>query len=503
MGRFKEKAKGWLRRAKGREGLGAATVIIVVVLLVILNVIVTALSAKYSWYVYTAPRYEHQIGDASDSFFSDLDQGRELKIRFCMAREELEGDSAYSLVLETARQFAEKYDFISVDFINIFVDPGEVKRYKYGAAHMDDDPKDRVKINDVSEASVIFDAGYDEGSDDFSVTTLRSFFILDGDQYVTGYDGERVMSALIHRTMADERPVACFTIGHGETSSELLYNILVCAGYSIATVDLAKDEIPEGTSLLVVSNPLYDFEMGAEGSGIVSEIERLDAFSADGGTVFAILDPLVTELPHLNAYLADWGLSRREGTVRDMINSLTSDGYAISTSFASSKPGRAIRDRIREFSDANVVLKRAAAIDVAAPEGVDAYPVLTVGGTATISADGKTTDRAGGYAVAAYAEKAVGADKSAGLFLVSSVYMTSSDAIRTNGYANADFIYAILEYADEARVPLGTKVMLIENEKLEGVTRGVIRLTLAILFAVIPAAVVTVGVVVRIKRKNR
>ena len=81
--------------------------------------------------------------------------------------------------------------------------------------------------------------------------------------------------------------------------------------------------------------------------------------------------------------------------------------------------------------------------------------------------------------------------------------MTSSDAIRTNGYANADFIYAVLEYSDGARVPLGTKVMLIETEKLEGVTRGTIRLTLAILFAVIPAAVVTVGAVIRVKRKNR
>ena len=495
MSRLKETAKGLVRRAEGRGGIGAATVIVVIALLVILNVIVYALSARYSWYLYTAPRYEHTIGDSSEIFFSDLDQGRELKIRFCMNEEDLEGDSAYQLVLETARQFAEKYDFISVDFINIVVNPDEVSRYKYGAAPERDENNNKIKKNSVTKTSVVFDMG----GNDFTVANIPAFFILDSQQYITGYDGERVMSALIHRTMADERPVACFTQGHGETSSELLYNILICAGYTVATADLAKEEIPEGTSLLIVSNPLYDFETGAAGSGIVSEIERLNSFAEAGGTVFAILDPLITDLPHLNGYLEGWGLSRREGTVRDMINSLTADGYAVSTSFSSSAPGDAIRERIRAFSDADVVLKRAAAIDVTSPDGVTAEPVLSVGRTASIWADGEKTDSDGGYAVAAYAKR----ENGSGVFLVSSVYMTSSDAIRTNGYANADFIYAVLEYSDGARVPLGTKVMLIETEKLEGVTRGTIRLTLAILFAVIPAAVVTVGAVVRIKRKNR
>ena len=495
MNRFKETAKGLLRRAGGRGGIGAATMVVVIALLVILNVIVYALGSKYSWYLYTAPRYEHKIGDSSETFFADLDQGRDLKIRFCMNEEDLEGDAAYRLVLETARQFADKYDFISVDFINTVVYPDEVSRYKYGAAPQYDEDGKKIKKNNVTKESVVFDAG----GNDFTVANLPAFFILDSQQRVTGYDGERVMSALIHRTMADERPTACFTRGHGETSNELLYNILICAGYTVSTVDLAKEEIPAGTTLLIVSNPLYDFETGAAGTGIVSEIERLEAFADAGGTVFAVLDPLVTDLPHLNGYLAGWGLSRREGTVRDMINSLTSDGYAVSTSFSSSGIGDAIRERIRTFSDADVVLKRAAAIDLDAPDGVAASPVLSVGRTASIWADGEKVDGEGGYAVAAYASR----ENGAGVFLVSSVYMISSDAIRTNGYANADFIYAVLEYSDGARVPLGTKVMLIETEKLEGVTRGVIRLTLLILFAVIPAAVVTVGAVVRIKRKNR
>ena len=182
-----------------------------------------------------------------------------------------------------------------------------------------------------------------------------------------------------------------------------------------------------------------------------------------------------------------------------MTNSLTPDGYAVATSFSQSDPGRVIRERIRAFSDADVVLKRAAAIDLTPVEGVEASPVLSVGRSASVWADGKKVDDAGEYAVAAYATHSDGSD----VFLVSSVYMTSSDAIRSNGYANADFIYAVLEYANGAAVPLGTKVLLIKTDTLEGVTRGVIRLTLAILFAVIPAAVVAVGCVVRVRRKNR
>ena len=213
-----------------------------------------------------------------------------------------------------------------------------------------------------------------------------------------------------------------------------------------------------------------------------------------------ILDPLITELPHLNDYLSGWGLSRREGTVRDMTNSLTADGYAIAASFSSSDAGDAIRDRIRAFSNASVVLKRAAAIELdESVAGVSVSPILSVGRSASIWADGEKTDGAGGYTVAAYA----GRENGSGVFLVSSVYMTSPDAIRTNGYANADFIYAILEYADGAKVPLGTTVMLIQTDTLEGVTRGYIRLTLLILVAVIPAVVAAGGAVIRLRRKNR
>lgn len=302
MSRLKERARGLLRRAGGRGGIGAATVAVIVILVVIVNVIVTALASRYSWYLYTSPRYEHEIGNSSETLFSDLDQGRELKIRFCMKREDMEGDSAFRLVLETARQFSEKYAFISVDFLNIVVMPGndgaDIERYKYGAAPALDENGKKIKKNAVTERSVVFDAG----GNDFTVATLQSFFILDSQQYITGYDGERVMSALIHRTMAEKRPLACFTIGHGETSNEQLYNILVCAGYEIRTVDLAKEELPAETSLVVISNPLYDFETSAEGSGITSEIDRLTAFGAgEGNTVFAVLDPLITDLPHLNA----------------------------------------------------------------------------------------------------------------------------------------------------------------------------------------------------------
>ena len=61
----------------------------------------------------------------------------------------------------------------------------------------------------------------------------------------------------------------------------------------------------------------------------------------------------------------------------------------------------------------------------------------------------------------------------------------------------------MLERADGAAVPLGTKVLLIRTDKLEGVTRGTIRLILVLLAVVIPAAVAATGAIIRIKRKNR
>jgi hypothetical protein len=46
-------------------------------------------------------------------------------------------------------------------------------------------------------------------------------------------------------------------------------------------------------ALVVITNPRWDFERGAAGSGTEVELDRLDAFLAEGGDLFVSLDPYV------------------------------------------------------------------------------------------------------------------------------------------------------------------------------------------------------------------
>ena len=233
MGRFKEKAKGLFRRAGARGEIGAATVAVVIALIVILNVIVYALGSKYSWVLYTAPRYEHTIGSSSETFFSDLDQGRDLKIRFCMNEEDLEGDAAYRLVLETARQFADKYDFISVDFINTVVYPDEVSRYKYGAAPQYDEDGKKIKKNNVTKESVVVDAGGEQaesgiykvdGTWTFTATTARG----DNNEIkpVKGYTLDMWDGSAWIRAASGQGDSYTYTVGTSPAKVRLTWNAL-------------------------------------------------------------------------------------------------------------------------------------------------------------------------------------------------------------------------------------------------------------------------------------
>jgi hypothetical protein len=490
---MKELFAGAWRAAKGYSGISSALTALFIAVLVVLNVAVYALAGHFGWYLQSVPKYTHQIGRATEQYFADLEQDiAEVKIRFCMQREELEADVACSLVHQTALQFSEKYDFIEVEYINIILDPDEVERYKY---ETDEETGEKKKVNSINKESVIIDGGRQ-----FMVQHLSSFFNLDSNQVIEAYNGEETMAAMVHWVLTEEHPVAYFTTGHRESSNTSFYNLLVCAGYEVKMIDLSKENIPDGTSLVVIADPRYDFEKAADGSGIVSEIERLESFLASGGMLYVSLDSLVGRLPHLEALLEKWGMAREAATVRDMNQALSADGLALITSFPSSGVGKTVGERTGSGDSGRVVLKNAAPIKLSTPQnGATAQPILLSSPNANAYANGELVSGAGDYTLAALSR----AEGGGSVFLVSSIYLAAHDAIETNGYANGDLLYALLEEANGATVPLGCTILPFDSQRLEGLSMGAVHRYALLLVLAVPAIVIGVGVAVRIRRKNR
>ena len=110
--------------------LNTALIAVFLCLVAILNIIVFALSEKYEWYIYKEESYKSSIGTASEHLFADKEQ-KDVKIIFCMEEDELASDVIYDLVWQTAVQLQDKFDFITVENVNIYLQPSKLSKYKY------------------------------------------------------------------------------------------------------------------------------------------------------------------------------------------------------------------------------------------------------------------------------------------------------------------------------------------------------------------------------------
>ena len=87
--------------------------------------------------------------------------------------------------------------------------------------------------------------------------------------------------------------------------------------------------------------------------------------------------------------------------------------------------------------------------------------------------------------------------------VVPSIYLTVSDALNGDGYANKDFLYSVFEelFWDKP-MPYGCNSISYSSQILKNLTMGTARLYTAAAL-LIPVSIALVGTVVLLRRKNR
>ena len=481
-----------------RRGLGTVLLVSVLALLVVANLIVSAFATRFGWYLYRAERYEHTIGDTSETLFSDVSEEERVRVIFCKAEDELLKTVTDTLVLNTVRQLAARHPFIEIEFVNIYLNPGRVKQYRERTTVTGE-----TVTAPITEDSVIFSRG--TGAEEvFRVESIQTFFICDEKGAPTAYNGEEAALSCILWALRDEHPVAGFTASHGENYADMLafYTTLLAAGYDVSVLDLTK-EIPEGIELIVITNPLWDFDRGAAGSGIQAELDRLADFLDGGGSLFVSLDPYAkAPLTGLREFLAARGLTASRDVIRDMTNSITYDGFTLVTEPAAGALATRLADRIGSYTDARTVVREASPIVCQPVDGWTAEPLLLSSPSAETYRDGKPVGGADRYAVLA-ASVAEGTGDRGTVILSSSVYFLANDVLNSATYTNRDALLAALELASGRTAPIGCSILAIGNDRLEDLTMGTARLYAALLTLALPLVIGAVGTAVLIRRKNR
>lgn len=507
MNKLKQRFTSYL---KGRKLSSDILVALVLAMVVFVNIIVYTLSGVFPLYLYSPETEDLSISSASDVLFdSYIKDGRSVTVTFCSYEDVVANHDTGSFVYRTAKEFEKRYpEFIKLRFINAVT---KLDSEGNSVAEELDIYQNEGK-NPINDTSVIFstDTSYRVLTDGYSGSGYIDFYTLDDRMYITSYNGEEVFASSILWALREDHGTAYMTVGHGESANGTLYNILTSAGYSVKELNLRKNDIPEDAALVIISNPIADFERGAENSTLITEYDRLISYRGRGGNFVVFFNPAVKKLPVLEGFISEFGIgfaSAEDGermTIKDRQNAITTDGFTLVADFAEGGYGEQMKNVIRDRSgdeDGRVILRGVGAFVLDSSKG--AQSVLVSSSTSVLEAGGQTLDDSGSYTIAASSHYKNDLASDATLFVMSDGMLTASDAIVTDGYSNKDFIYSVLDKLFAGGdMPYGCRSVIYNESVLENLTMGRARIYTAIIVA-IPVIICIVGIVVLVRRKNR
>lgn len=353
-------------------GMAIALTAFIIAAVVLLNVLFMALANNNRWFidmtsdaVYTLSdecrdlvkntiEGEGGVNDQREKYNKDngLNPGDEgyreeakVTIYFCDDKDILANSTDYMrYVYNTALDLDAACDFINIDYLNWEYNPTSVQKYM-------------AMGNNINSYSIIVESGTE-----YRVFTLESMFIVNENDEVWAYDGEKKLAGAILGVTSADQPVAYITTGHGESFYDTsLFELLQDAGYKVVfegqetdsdgnpimlntpdTADEKKNPLdPEGdVRLVVIYNPTSDFQTDG-----TSEIDRLDRFLETNKSLMVFMDPYSPILTDFEEWLATWGIRFDRYAVgndyysymiKDSTSSLDSAGYAVKANYVTS-----------------------------------------------------------------------------------------------------------------------------------------------------------------------
>ena len=242
-----------------------------VAIVLVINIIITALGAKFSLYVDMTSQDFYTISEATKEQLSGI--SADVEIVFFQKSDKISDNSYLGYVKQLALEYAGEFDFIEVKFLDLLSQPTASNKYKLSSADTINQTTVVVSCAETGKNKIIQQQGFYTFTTDSEGNTTGIY----------GFNGEKRFTANILQVTNPEKPIALFTIGHDETASANLYNLLSEEGYSVGGIDLSTQEIPEGTQLLIISDPKRDFAgLTAENNGLTNEIRAINNYLSNG-----------------------------------------------------------------------------------------------------------------------------------------------------------------------------------------------------------------------------
>lgn len=486
--------------------VAVALTVAVIAIVVVANVLLSALSDHFGWYADISSAGLSSFSDKSLDRLDEIDgENNRLTLYFFADENTLAADVYGQYILSLTKQLENRYDFITVDYIEDLDKETFKLRSIFGQKKEYADLYKTMYENSefVSGTMVIRNDTYELAADGQYVTDLTGNRIADyrigvfsvSDMYSPSgqaFLGEyRLVGQIVN--VCSLSPTAYFLTGHGEMSmeedktygkAEYLVDLLGNAGFTVKKLNLKQANFAETIvypTVAVIFAPQSDFT--------ADELSRLSSFVEKGGKLLFFADGVYYKMDNLNAFLKTYGI--------EIVNAKFKSGSDASVSvdgFMFAAEGEKNHRVLTAIDDqtGKIVVSDCRVLRADAAKGAE----VLLRAPASAALFGSEIEVTGREAVALYTKTETGG----AVFATGSASLASSLTYEP-AYTNRDFLLSVLLDMGAEKVPLNMEIKTLATDGLD-LTRSQ-AILISVLLTVLPALLfAVVGTVVYFRRKR-
>lgn len=273
---------------KRRFKYGANNTVLIIgaiVIFILLNLLVSAFSEKFPSARLDLTRSGiFKIGDTTKSVLADLDKSEDTVTVYYLKNTSEENMYVKEVVLKYLAEsknlkYEVKYYVREPNFMKQFGDIGELTE---GSLIITDEETSKFRVIEYEDMF--------EYTDDYQTQTRN----------VNSANLESKLTNALAYVISRDDVKAYFITGHGEADPNEMGGVLIEENITAELLDLKTGGVPEDCGILLSISPIVDFT--------ADEIDAIDEYMDNGGNMQIAVEPAV-ELPRLESYLKEWGVT--------------------------------------------------------------------------------------------------------------------------------------------------------------------------------------------------
>jgi len=278
------------------KGFSVFIIVLFLAVVVVLNVFVSMLTERFFLKADLTDTGIYTLSDRAAEYLADVNEAVDVII---LSEESAwRANATFDMVGNILRNYsASSGGSIKIQYVNPDLNSFDGPAYNNSLTEL---KESYTELEDMTRNNIIF-----LSSRRAALISVSDLFAQSADNFgrpvITGLRADQELIGALTYVLNEQIARIVFLNNHQENPKEHIQLFFERTGYVSSSINLALEEIPDDTVVLVSSAPKFDF--------LNEEIIKLEQFLALGGNVIILYDANVPQLPMLENFLAEWGIS--------------------------------------------------------------------------------------------------------------------------------------------------------------------------------------------------